>query len=127
MEILKNQKGDVRTKGRRILLLDSFGNRSNCGYLEAISRKEGEILFDSISKKVYFNGRRLTSKEIPSQNAASDLFEMLIERIGSEIPNRALPASSYSQNKNEMVSKIISPLMKFARAHSDDELNVSCS
>lgn len=64
---------------------------------------------------------------MPSQNAASDLFEMLIERMGKEVPNKSLPASSYSQNKNEMVSKIITPLAKFARTHANGELNVSCS
>lgn len=84
------------------------------------------MIFDAISRKIYFRGERLTSKEVPSQNAASDLFERLIESMGEEISNASLPASSYSKNRNEMVSKVISPLSKFVRERFRSDLPIRC-
>lgn len=92
-----------------------------------ISDNSDRIVFDAIGRKIYFRGERLTSKEIPSQNAANDLFERLLENVGEEIPNHSLPVSSYSKNRNEMVSKIISPLSKFTKERLHFPLPVKCT
>lgn len=79
----------------------------------AILEKENHgILIDTITNKIYLNGLKLTSKEIPSQNATADILNILFERIWEDISNKELPISSYSNNKNEMLGKIVIPLVK---------------
>lgn len=70
------------------------------------------LLVDTIANKIYLNGIKLTSKEIPSQNATADILNILLERVWEDVSNKELPSSSYSTNKNEMLGKIVIPLVK---------------
>jgi hypothetical protein len=107
--LYKNNQGEVR--------ICSYGDVSSDG---------DEITVDTISKKLYFRGERLTSKEIPSQNAAADLLRLLVEEIGEEISNQRLPASNYSKNKNELVGKVVVPLTKFVKERTTGHLPLRC-
>ena len=45
------------------------------------------------------------------------MMKILLANIGKEVPNSALPNSSYSQNKNEIMSKVLVPLRKLVRKY----------
>ncbi|MDD2870893.1 MAG: hypothetical protein PHS49_02785 [Candidatus Gracilibacteria bacterium] len=65
-----------------------------------------------IKRRIYLDGEKLTSKEIHSQNTTIDIFEILLEKLGQDVSNKDLPKSSYSSNKNEMLGKIVLPILK---------------
>ena len=79
-----------------------------------------------INNKIYLNGEKLTSKDIPSQNTTIEIITKLLESKGEEISNRDLPSSSYSNNKNEMVGKIIMPFLKFIEEKTSEQLQLIC-
>lgn len=45
------------------------------------------------------------------------MLKVLIENMGKEIPNSKLPVSTYSQNKNEILGKVILPLKKLTEKY----------
>ena len=50
----------------------------------------------------------------------------LLANIGDFVPNRFLPPSGYSKNKNEMMSKIILPFQELFQQIGDDSLDIVC-
>jgi hypothetical protein len=60
---------------------------------------------------------KLTSKEIHSQNTTIDMLRILMDNIGKEVSNTKLPVSTYSQNKNEILGKVVLPIRKLALKH----------
>jgi len=66
---------------------------------------------DTINNKIYLRGKKLTSKELHSQTTTVDILRILLNNINKDIPNKSLPQSSYSKNKNEMLGKIVLPLI----------------
>jgi hypothetical protein len=62
-------------------------------------------------------GTKLTSKDIHSQNTTIDMMRLLLGNIGKEVSNSRLPISTYSQNKNELLGKIIIPIQKITREY----------
>lgn len=69
-----------------------------------------DIIFDSIDNTVITRGQRLTSQEIHSASATIQIFDVLIKRCGQAVKNSDLPESTYAQDRNELQSKIITPL-----------------
>lgn len=45
-------------------------------------------------------------------------MNILIDRIGEDIGNNDFPLSSYMKNKNEMLGKIIIPLIRFIESNT---------
>jgi len=70
------------------------------------------LTLDLINRKIYLDWEKLTSKEIHSQNTTIDILEILLSRLWEDVSNNDLPKSSYSSNKNEMLWKIVLPLLK---------------
>ncbi len=95
-------------------------------YLELLEEKHEWILVDTIWKKLYMWGRKLTSKEVSSQSMTVELIMYLSEKNGY-IHNSKLPLSSYSSNKNDMVWKILLPLKKLVKKHFNAPLDISCT
>lgn len=62
-----------------------FKNNANESYLgkhgTILETETTGLLVDGIANKIYLNGVKLTSKEIPSQNATADILGILFERI----------------------------------------------
>jgi hypothetical protein len=52
--------------------------------------------------KIFLRGQKLTSKDLHSQSATVELISRLVKNINQEIPNKNLPISTYSKNKNDM-------------------------
>jgi len=95
-------------------------------YNQILTIKDGLVL-DTIKQKMYFLGNKLTSSHIRSQSSTIELFKKLIQNIDKDIHNTTLPPSSYSKNKNEMISKIIIPLKKLFQTNTKYELPLHCS
>lgn len=55
------------------------------------------------------------------------MLRVLLEHIGEEVSCTKLPVSTYSQNKNELLSKIILPLQKLARLYFSQEISLVCT
>lgn len=84
------------------------------------------LLLDTIGNKIYLNWIKLTSKDIPSQTTTIETLGFLIHNIGKEISNKELPNSSYSKNKNEMLWKIVLPLIKLVENKFKKKLPLIC-
>lgn len=84
------------------------------------------IIIDQISRKVFVNWEKLTSKDIPSQATTADVLWELVANIWKEIPNNVFESSSYSKNKNDMIGKIIIPLTKLTKKYFDKEIDIVC-
>ncbi|EKD44352.1 MAG: hypothetical protein ACD_71C00170G0006 [uncultured bacterium (gcode 4)] len=95
-------------------------------YSEIMEKEQNGLLFDMINNKIYLNGERLTSRDIPSQNTTIEVVTRLLEHIGEELSNKELPNSSYASNKNEMLGKIILPLMKLIEERFGEQLPLVC-
>ena len=109
--ILTNQNGSI------ILCLDQE---------EAINKSNTWILLDTINNKIFINGEKLNSKELLSQNATVEILAFLLLNIWKEIENSELLSSSYSKNKNEMIGKIIMPLLKLVEQKLWYQLPLIC-
>jgi hypothetical protein len=107
-----------------------FKKNNGESYLEKhsilIENETSGLLVDTITNKIYLCGVKLTSKEIPSQNATADILNILFDHIGEDISNWELPSSSYSANKNEMLGKIIIPLIKLIEEKLEKKLPLIC-
>jgi len=90
--------------------------------------KNNEWLYlHTVENKIYFNWRKLTSKELKSQNTTIEVLVKLLENRWHLVSNKDLTLSSYSTNKNDMVSKIISPLEKLIKEESNIKFKITCS
>lgn len=116
-QFISRQLYSPYTKEGNVQFADTFG-KSYFGDYDGIVAKENDcILLDTIGSKIFVRGLRLTSKEIHSQTTTIDMMKLLLENVGKEIPNSALPSSSYSQNKNELVGKVVLPMRKIAKKY----------
>lgn len=70
------------------------------------------LTLDLINRKIFLDWEKLTSKELHSQNTTIDILEILLENKWKDICSTEFPISSYTSNKNEMLWKIIIPLVK---------------
>lgn len=114
------------TKEGDVLFTDTFGV-SYCWDYDSIIKKENDcILLDTVWSRIYIKGIKLTSKEIHSQNTTIDMFKLLIENMGNEVSNSKLPVSTYSQNKNEILSKVVLPIKKIAKENFGSEMPLTC-
>jgi len=84
------------------------------------------ILIDMVNNKMYINGRKLTSEDLHSQTATVDILKILIENSGKDISNKEFSISSYSKNKNDMLGKIIIPLIELIEKETGKKLPLIC-
>lgn len=92
-----------------------------------VQEAQHDIILDMVHGKIFVRWKKLTSQELHSQNATVELLSMLFSNLDTEISNKLLSASSYSKNKNEMVSKIVLPLKKVLQEKLDKDLPIECS
>lgn len=93
---------------------------------DILEKENSGILVDTISRKIYINWTRLTSKEIPAQNTTSELLSILFEKRWQDVSSKELPNSSYASNKNEMLGKIVIPLVKIVKDTFDIDFPFIC-
>ncbi len=85
------------------------------------------ISFDLLKKKMRVNGEKINYKKICSQSATIEIMLFLFNHLWEFVPNHKLPASTYSKNKNEMISKIILPLQQLIAKQFWEQLEIQCS
>ena len=110
-------------------LVESQGSKEIVQECDMSDLSRGKLLVDQISRKIYIDGERVTSKEIFSQQLTIDLLDEYISN-GEEvcvISPRSLGVSSYTQSKSEMMSKILSPLMRTVHRRLGRNLRMSCT
>lgn len=95
-------------------------------YNEILKIENEGLVLDTIWNKIYFNWEKLTSKDIPTQNATIEILIILLNNIDKDISNKDLPLSSYSKNKNEMLWKVILPLIKFMEEKAREKIPLIC-
>jgi len=71
-----------------------------------------DLLLDSVNTDIYIKNKKLTSKDIRSASTTIKMMELLLNSAEKRIKNKDLPISSYRNDRNELQSKIISPLKK---------------
>jgi len=55
-----------------------------------------------------------------------DILKILIENSGKDISNKDFPISSYSKNKNDMLGKIVLPLIELIEKETGKKLPLIC-
>lgn len=92
--------------------------------LEEFQRKRKTIdaLIDTVENEIWIQNHRLDSKKIPSTTATIKILRVLLKKLGRQVKNRYLPQSSYIQDRNELQSKIISPLNREIKKRLKKEL-----
>lgn len=115
------------TKEGNILFTDTSGASYFGDYDTIIENEKDCMLLDTIRGRIYMRGTKLTSKDIHSQNTTIAMMKVLIENIGREVSNSKLPVSTYSQNKNEILSKVVLPIKKLIKEYFWKEISLVCS
>lgn len=87
----------------------------------ATERTAADIFFDAQEKKIFVKGKALTSRELHSSTKAIEIMTALLEAGGAWVQSEALPQSSYI-DRNEMQSKIVSPLRAIVKRRCKKEL-----
>lgn len=89
--------------------------------------KKVDLILDEVEETIFVKGRQLTSKDIHSSVATISILKELIKKVGEPVANATLPISSYTQDRNELQSKIISPLCKILNTRTKRNLNLKIS
>jgi len=73
--------------------------------------KKYDIFFDCDDNKIYISGEKISSNNLPTVTRTLELLEKIFEHADDfTIANSELSSVSYFQDRNELQSKIISPL-----------------
>ena len=83
------------------------------------------LFLDLTKNKIFLDWKKLTSKEIKSQNTTIEVLLKLLENKWDFISNKDLSLSSYSSNKNDMTSKIILPLQKLIKKENNIDFKIN--
>lgn len=105
---------------------DNLGTSYTDTRINIIENEIKGLLIDLVDKKIYLNGIKLTSKEIPAQSSTSEILAILFDKMGEEVHIDNFSASSYSSNKNEMLGKIVLPLIKTIKERNEIDFPFVC-
>ncbi len=125
-QFLSNSNYSKYLDKNKVQFKDNKQNQYLWEYNEILEKENYWLLLDTIWNKIYFKWEKLTSKDIPSQNTTIELLIKLINNINKDISNKELPLSSYSKNKNEMLGKIIIPLINFIEEKTGEKIPLIC-
>lgn len=95
-------------------------------YNDILMSQQKGLLLDKINNKIYLNGRKLNSKDILSQTTTINILDKLLDNIGEDISNKEFEISSYSKNKNEMIGKIVIPLVGLLEKEFGEKFPLIC-
>lgn len=94
---------------------------------EDVQFAEYDVFLNAPAKEIRIKGERISSKILHSQTATITLFEFLLQKIGQDVSNKELFASSYTTNKNELQGKILLPLIKLVKERTGKQLYLTCT
>lgn len=116
------------TKGS--LVLEAYsGNQKNTLTLTSQEfekkKRQMPMLIDGLASDIYLRGRLLTSKDIKSSKATVAILKLLLARLNEGLTKAELPHGSYTIDRNELQSKILTPLQKSIKKELRDVLPIS--
>ncbi len=126
-QYIKKQVFSRFIKEDSLLFIDNKWKTYVWDYDSILENEKTWLLLDKIKWKIYLNWEKLTSQDLSSQTATIDLLETLLLKEKEGIFNKDLPIPSYSKNKNEMIGKIILPLVKLIENKTWKRINIICS
>src|SRR3972149_9920638 len=85
------------------------------------------VLFNEIIGDIFIKGQALTSEDLYSASATIDIFKILLKESTYTISSSQLPRSSYSTNRNEFQTKILTPLKRALRNKLNKSLDLEIS
>lgn len=91
---------------------------------EYLVLSEEDIILDTIKKRIWIWGMKLTSTEIHSQSTAIDILSYLIAHPNENIDAQTFGISSYTLSRHEMTGKIIHPLIRQVLIKTGKKLNI---
>lgn len=94
---------------------------------DALLSAQDDFIIDTIAGKIYIQGNKITSSDLHSQVTTCEVLAVAIKQIWVEFSNSKLQSSSYSRNKNEMISKVITPLKVVIEKYLGKRLDIICS
>lgn len=89
--------------------------------------KSSDLTIDQLNHDIFIRGKKLTSKEVKSAKATAEILSLLLTRDNHSVFNYDLPQSSYAADRNELQSKIISPLNKVLKRRLRQSLDLKIS
>lgn len=105
-------------------------NRDNSVYLRnyqnAITEKYNEIIVDLIKNKIHILGQQCTSLELFSQYSTVELLSTYFLNEKKPFNSKALSPSSYTKNKNDLLSKVIKPFVKLVKEKLGKNISIEC-
>lgn len=108
-------------------ILNSLDSTSEVRYVdtkESLINANFDIIFNKDDKKVLIKGQKLTSKDLPSIPATNQLIDILLSKCDLIVDSIELPKQSYFQDRNELQSKIVSPLKELTEKYLGKTLNI---
>lgn len=95
---------------------ESYNQMITNGHVEYVFRPnalgEYPVVVDVVHKKIFINGKKITSSDIPSQRYTVEFLYALFKAKKRYVHTAELPRSSYGKRKSEFVAKITTPLTK---------------
>lgn len=82
------------------------------------------LILDPVNNEVWIKKLKLNSKDIPTSITTIKVLKILLDNLGKSVKNTRLPESSYTADRNEFQSKIVSPLNKVLRKELNKELPI---
>jgi len=116
-DYIKSEAYVLKTKDKKIIV-------SN---LEEALEKDFDLLFDLVKQKVYLKWKKLTSKQIHSQNILVEIVSKTFDNQWVWFSNNILNKSSYSETKSLMGSKVVYPFKNLIKEEfwKDIEFEIS--
>ena len=125
-QFLSNKQYSQYIKKGTVVYSDMHGNKRIMTMSEVMALTQHWFLLDGVSKKIRYNGKKLTSKDLVSQSTTVDVLLMLFKHLNKDISNKKLQRSCYARNKNEMLSKVVLPFKKYVKNKTNMVLPLDC-
>jgi hypothetical protein len=84
------------------------------------------LIIDTLNQRFWFNGAEFTHPLIKSVSFSLQLLAELFTHLNTRIKNKHLPYSGYSKAKNQMVGKIIGPLLAVSKELFGETMPIIC-
>lgn len=95
-------------------------------YNNTVSESSNDIILDLVKKRIHILGHQCTSEELFSQYTTIELLSTYIQNNKQTINNKLLSPSTYTKNKNELISKVIKPFVKLVKEKLWRNIAIDC-
>ncbi|MFH0852949.1 MAG: hypothetical protein V1853_00905 [bacterium] len=112
------------------VVLDMFSKTGKTSLTMTMEQFEGKrdtfpLFFDLTTKSILIHGHHLDSKELKSAIATIKIFKVMADHLNESLDKTSLPVCSYTADRNELQSKIITPLQKAIKTKLQQSLPIN--